>query len=88
LVLDFIETYNRFESDDNDEDVPTLCLSYRRRSQDGVETTALSTFGTERLGQLFKQVSQQDNVKALVDSAISDRAPDSHPSPGVPPCRW
>jgi hypothetical protein len=74
-TLDFIETYNRFDSEDNDEALPSLALVYRSSSPEGIETTAITEFGSENLGQRFRQIARQDNAKALVESAIKKVAP-------------
>ena len=69
-ALDFIETYNSFDSENNEEDYPHLCLSYMSRSSEGTRSTPLSNFGSEELGQLFKEIARSEEMRSLVASTI------------------
>lgn len=73
-TINFIETYNRFESQDNEDDIPSLSLLFRTSSADGVNEIRLTEFGADHLSMLFKEIARSDEIKALVDSAIEHLA--------------
>ena len=73
-VLDFVETYNRFDSEHNEEEYPHLSLSYMDKCPEGVSSVALSKYGSEELGQLFKKVARSDEMWSLVESNIDKLA--------------
>lgn len=73
-VLDFIETYSRFDSESNEGEFPRLTLAYNSLEPDGVQTTTLSEFGSDHLGRVFKEIARDDEVRALVDSLINQRS--------------
>ena len=73
-VLDFVETYSRFDSEENEEEYPRLTLTYDTVELEGVQATTLSEFGSENLGRLFKEIARNDEVRALVDSVIDQQA--------------
>ena len=70
-VLDFIERYNCFDSDNNEEEYPHLSLEYMDSSPEGVYSVSLSKYGSEELGQLFKQVAKSGEMLSLVESIIN-----------------
>jgi hypothetical protein len=73
-VLDFIERYNCFDSENNEEEFPHLSLTYMNTSQEGVYSIALSKYDSEELGQLFKQVARSDEMQSLIESIIDQLA--------------
>ncbi|SRR5579875_3458172 len=69
-VLDFIETYNRFDSEHNEEEFPHLSLSFMNKSPEGDSSVTLSKYGSERLGQVFKRIARSNEMRSLVESII------------------
>jgi hypothetical protein len=74
LVLDFVETYNRFDSEDNEEDYPHVSLVYTNAAPGGTPSVTLSEYGSEELGDLFKQVARSEDMQSLVESVIDQLA--------------
>ena len=73
-VLDFLETYNRFDSEHNKEDVPRVSLVYTSAAPEGINSMTLSHYGSGDLGKLFKQVARSDEMRSLVESVIDQLA--------------
>jgi len=73
-VLDFVETYNRFDSQNNEGEFPHLSLTYMDLSTEGIHSVLLSKYGSEDLGQLFKQVARSNEMQSLVESIIDQLA--------------
>jgi hypothetical protein len=70
-ALDFVERYNRFDSETNSSDFPRLSLFYDD-SVNGMETNLkVSEFGSKRLGNEFKNVARNSEIRRLVESAIN-----------------
>ena len=78
-VLDFVEQYSDFDSQDNDSDFPRLSLVYTELVNGNEHPLVLSNFGTENLGQRFKKIARNNEVQELVESAIH-QAPGSAPA--------
>lgn len=70
-VLDFIETYNRFDCPDNESPFPHLGLTYEM-TDDESEQMTLSAFGSGKLGQLFKQLARSSEFRSLRDQTVSE----------------
>src|SRR5262249_1185873 len=66
-ALDFVEHYNRFESETNDDNFPRLDFVYHPNER---EEQAISKFGSGDLGILFKGIARRNELRDLVDAAI------------------
>ena len=66
-ALDFIEHYNRFESEQNREEYPRLSLVYSRVAGENV---LISQFGSNELGIMFRNICRADQMRSLVDATI------------------
>ncbi len=73
-VLDFIEMYHTFDSENNKEQFPHLSLNYTDRSSDGIRNVTLSKFDSQELGMLFKQIARSDEMRSLAESTINQLA--------------
>ena len=69
-ALDFIEHYNRFESEENRNEYPRLSLVYSRVVGEDVVQQLISQFGSDELGKMFKHVARDDEMRLLVDETI------------------
>ena len=73
-VLDFLETYNRFDSEHNKEEVPRVSLVYTSAAPESVQSVTLSQYGSGDLAKLFKHVARSDEMRSLVESVIDQLA--------------
>src|SRR5437879_3035699 len=64
-TLDFVETYNRFDSEDkrNDDEYPRLDFVYSDATGERVAHYTLSKFGSVQLGMLFKQIARAEDLR-------------------------
>jgi len=76
-TLDFIEQYNRFDAEHNSSDVPRLSLNYNTVIDGKPIQVPISTFGSEALGQTFKDIARLSDVRTLVDATIKNVLPSS-----------
>jgi hypothetical protein len=71
-TLDFVEQYNRFDSDTNEHEFPRISLVYTDAVNGKEDQSTISTFGSQELGRAFKRTARREEVKQLVEAAISD----------------
>ncbi len=70
-VLDFLERYNRFDSQRNESNFPRLSLVYIDVADGKEDHLELSTFGSKKLGTAFKSIARNDETRRLIESAIN-----------------
>lgn len=77
-MLEFIETYNQFDTEDNASDHPRLELVYSATTAGGIKQVTLSEFVSDylpgpcvgRLGKLFKDIARDKSICEMLKSAI------------------
>ena len=69
-MLDFVEQYNRFESEKNQNEYHRLSLVYENISGKDITQQMISHFGSGELGKLFKIIARDDGIRKLVDNKI------------------
>ena len=70
-VFDFVERYNRFDSQENCSEFPRLSLVYNDIVNGKEDHLELTTFGSQKLGMAFKGIARNDQTRRLVESAIN-----------------
>jgi hypothetical protein len=71
-TLDFIERYNRFESEENRNEYPSLSLLYNHVVGKDMIQQMISQFGSDELGKSFKRIARNDQIRVLVDATIKN----------------
>lgn len=69
-ALDFVETYNRFDSEHNKEPYPQVSLVYKNTGPEGLHSVTLSEYGSGDLGKLFLRIARSDEMRAHMESLI------------------
>jgi hypothetical protein len=69
-MLDFIEQYNMFESEDNRNEYPRLSLVYENVIGNEVIKEQISSFNSDHLGKMFKQIARNDEIRSIVEAKI------------------
>ena len=73
--LYFVETYNRFDAEENPTPYPHLSLIYSDKTDDDIDSVEISEYGIQKLGEVFKTIARSDEVRQLVQEAINRNAP-------------
>jgi hypothetical protein len=72
--LYFVETYNRFNAEENPTQYPQLSLIYIDNTDNEIETVRISEYGVQKLGEMLKSIARSDEMRQLVQKAINSKA--------------
>ncbi len=69
-TLDFVVQYSRFDSESNTSEFPRVEVNYADFVDGQPCQVPISKFGTEELGNEWKEIARREDIRQLVEAAI------------------
>lgn len=70
-TLDFVEQYNRFDSETNNNEFPRVSLVYTDLVNGKEEQSIISCYSSQNLGQELKRTARREDIRQLIHTTIT-----------------